>query len=135
MSNTKMDISMTGEAFDEFKSQFDDILQATLINMTQKGVEDAKISVTFDVHIDNQVALNGEVVMLPTFRHNINSSMQVKYSAKGALCGDYRMLFDEKAGRYVMYYNDNGQIGMFDDGNGRYVDYPREDDDYEYEAV
>lgn len=134
MSNAKMDISMNGEAFDEFKSQFDDILQATLINMTQKNVEDAKISVTFDVHVDNQVTLNGEVVMLPSFRHNINSSMQVKYSAKGALCGDYRMQFDEKSGRYVMYYNDDGQIGMFDDGNGRFVDYPSEDD-YKYEAV
>ena len=75
------------------------------------------------------------MILVPTFRHNINSVLQIKNTAKGSLVGDYVLTLDKKTGRYVMTFNDDGQVGLFSDGNGQYVDYPTEYDDYDYEPV
>lgn len=135
MSKVQMEISLESEAFEEFKYQFDEILQATILNMTLKGASDGRISVGMDVHIDEVPNANGEMILVPTFRHNINSVLQIKNTAKGSLVGDYVLTLDKKTGRYVMTFNDDGQVGLFSDGNGQYVDYPTEYDDYDYEPV
>lgn len=132
MSKNQFEISLESEAFEEFKSQFDDIMQAVLMEMTLKGADDARISVAMDVHIEQGLSESGEVIQIPTFRHNINSNVSIKNSAKGSLCGDYALKLDEKTGRYMLVYSNDGQLGLFGDEDGRFVDYP-EEDSYEYD--
>lgn len=58
-----MVLNLDSEAFNAFKSDFNMILRNTIATMQQKEVEDASITVKFDISLLQQANPN---VMLPT---------------------------------------------------------------------
>lgn len=113
----EMILSLDSEAFDSLKKDFDSLLNRTIGNMEMRGAVEATITMKVGVSLEKLVN-NGRDVTKPTFKHEINSVMQVKDKVTGQIRGNYRMEWDPEEQRYVLKDGDEDQMNMFDGNPG-----------------
>ena len=134
MSKQDLVLSLNEETFAALKKDFDTILNRTLGNMEMKGATDATITLKLTVGLDERSFSAGEGIQKykkPTFKHEINSVMQIKDKMTGQLSGEYAMVWDEEEKRFVLRHFDGNQTSIFDadyetvdEPVGRFVDMP-----------
>ena len=111
-------LSLNEDTFSNLKKDFDSILNRTIGNMEMKGASDATITLKLTVSLDKRSMTVGDSVQefkKPTFKHEINSVMQIKDKATGQLGGEYAMVWDPEEERFVLRQFTGGQASMFDD--------------------
>ena len=125
MSNCKKyPLSLSGDTFNAFKSDFDQMLRQLLTEMEKRESDEATISIKMVVSLaqdqERDFEANGHDAMKditkPTFKHEISTVMQVKNKKSGSVGGNMKMVWDKELCQYVMQEIDNGQITMFDKG-------------------
>lgn len=125
MSNCKKyPLSLSGDTFNAFKSDFDQMLRQLLTEMEKRESDEATISIKMVVSLaqdqERDFEANGYDAMKditkPTFKHEISTVMQVKNKKSGSVGGNMKMVWDKELCQYVMQEIDNGQITMFDKG-------------------
>lgn len=127
-------LTLDSEAFNAFKSDFQMLLNSTIATMQQKEVEDATITVKFDIQL--QPAANPNVdapgsdgerdITMPMFKHKVTAAMKIKSEKSGFVGGpDYELVWDKESRAWAMKpVKDSGQASLFDG-----YDYAGEDDD------
>lgn len=124
--NTKKeyDLSINQEIFDNLRSDFDLVLQRAVGNMKMKGAEEATLTLKLSIVLEEEEVYdtdeNGNesdvrMITKPSFSHEVSSVMQVKDKKKGALSGEYNLVWDSNAKKYVVCPIDNGQTSLFDE--------------------
>lgn len=119
-----MVLNLDSDAFNAFKSDFNMILQNTIATMQQKGVEDASITVKFDIlllqqanpNVDAPDSIGERDITSPTFKHKVTASMKIK-SEKGGYVGgpNYELVWDKDKRDYVIKPIKDNQTSIFDD--------------------
>lgn len=137
MKPSELTLSLDSDTFEMMKTQLSDMIQATLMNMELKKAPDASITMKLSIHLEKAKKAIGDNlldVVIPSFKHDISSVMQVKQKTNGELTGDYVLVFDMEKGEYVMQENDDGQISFYeaeDEPSGIFTDYDYEEPDEE----
>lgn len=127
MSKKKTDVtlyplSLNGDTFNAFKSDFDQMLRQLLTEMEKRESEEATISVKMAIKLEPDQArdylANGydgtRDIIKPSFKHEISTMMQVKNKKSGNLGGNMELVWDKTLHQYVMRPIDNGQVSFFD---------------------
>ena len=133
-----MVLNLDSDAFNAFKSDFNMILRNTIATMQQKGVEDASITVKFDIlllqqanpNVDAPDSIGERDITSPTFKHKVTASMKIK-SEKGGYVGgpDYELVWGKDKRDYVIKPIKDNQTSIFDDDY--HYDPEQEDDEDE----
>lgn len=133
-----MVLNLDSDAFNAFKSDFNMILRNTLLTMQQKDVEDASITVKFDIsllkqanpNVDSPDSIGERDITSPTFKHKVAASMKIKAEKGGYVGGsDYELVWDKDKRDYVMKLIKDNQTSIFDDDY--HYDPEQEDDEDE----
>ena len=122
-NNKKYPLSLNGDTFNAFKSDFDQMLRKLLLEMEKWDSEEATINmkmvVTLSKDQERDFACNGydgmKDIIKPSFKHEIGTVLQVKDKKSGSLGGNMKMVWDRENGVYVMQDIDNGQTTLFDE--------------------
>jgi len=121
--NGAWELSLSGEALNSFKYDFDNILQETLTTMLQKKSEAAainmriKISLTDDIAVDAERPSRDRPIMTPRFDHKIKSVLQIQSERTGFCGGDgYELAWDAELCKYTLRAIKSPQISIFDGG-------------------
>lgn len=125
MCKNDMNLSLNSDTFSILKDQFDKVLNRTVGNMQMKGADDAVVTLKLSIGLDTESRSTpdgNKDFVIPTFKHDISSVMQVKDKVSGQLVGDYQLVWDEDEQRYVMRTIDNGQTSLYDDEPGDYIE-------------
>lgn len=118
MCSTDMNLSLNGDTFAILKEQFDNVINRTVGNMQMKGADDATLTLKLSIALEKTSRNTPDGirdVVIPKFKHDISSVMQVKDKVSGQLVGDYQLVFDEDEGQYVMRKINDGQMNIFDE--------------------
>lgn len=119
-------LSLNGDTFNGFKSDFDQLLRQLITEMEKRESEDATISVKFSVKLAPDQARDFQAngydgmrdIIKPSFKHEISTVMQVKNKKSGNVGGNMELAWDKNLHQYIMRPIDNGQTTFFDeDGN------------------
>ena len=126
-NSKKYPLSMNGDTFNAFKSDFDQMLRQLLTEMEKRESEEATISIKMVVNLakdqERDFEANGydamKDIVKPSFKHEISTVMQVKNKKSGSLGGNMKLVWDRELCQYVMQEIDNGQTSIFDNtGDG-----------------
>ena len=118
MSKNDLILSLNEDTFNTLKHDFDTILNRTIGNMEMRGASDAVITMKLTISLDKRSVDMGDGIQefkKPTFKHEVNSVMQIKDKATGQLGGEYAMVWDDKEQRFVLRQFTGGQTSIFDD--------------------
>ena len=118
----EISLSLREPIFDQLIADGNAMLRKTLGGMTMRKAEDAQITIKISVHLDQKNITDFEgyrEITQPSFKHEINSVMQVKDKMTGQTRGEYELLFDDDGNPVYKNIND-GQTSMFDE-NGNVV--------------
>lgn len=117
-------LSISGEAFEEFRRDFDAMFQNIIYAMEQKDSKEAEIAVKFSItteldavpDIDANYPDAKRDVKKPYTSHKITSKLTLK-SEKSGTVGDDNMelAYDKRLCQYVLRSLEDGQTSMFDD--------------------
>jgi len=111
-----MQLSLKGDTFAALQGDFDTILNQTIMNMQEKGTDEAvitlKLKITLASGTVNEGYSSGRAITMPVFNHDISSVMQVKSRMSGILAGNYELVWDGTKGSYVMRQVDDGQVSV-----------------------
>lgn len=133
-NSKKYPLSMNGDTFNAFKSDFDQMLRQLLAEMEKRESEEATISIKMVVNLAKDQERDFEAndydamkdIVKPSFKHEISTVMQVKNKKSGSLGGNMKLVWDRELCQYVMQEIDNGQTSIFDNtGDGQAVE-PKE---------
>lgn len=124
---TMHEVSIKGETFETFRTDFDKILTKTLNNMREKDLDEAEITVKMTVkarkkEVENPTVENlaeTRTAIVPVFNHKITTVYKVESKVEGQLANGYELIYDEQADKYVLVEIDNGQCAF--DGMGTYA--------------
>lgn len=117
-------LTLDSEAFNAFKQDFHMLLNRTLATMQQKEVEEASISVKFDISLQTLANPNVDApdssterdVVVPMFKHKVTAAMKIKSEKSGFVGGpDYELVWDKQNQAWLMKPIKDGQISTFDD--------------------
>ena len=119
---TTYPLSLNGDTFNAFKTDFDQMLRKLLTEMEKRESEEATISVKMAIKLEPDQArdylANGydgtRDIIKPSFKHEISTMMQVKEKKSGNLGGNMELVWDKTLHQYVMRPIDNGQVSFFD---------------------
>ena len=115
----EMILSLNEDTFSALKKDFDDVLNRTIGNMQMKGASDATITLKLDIAITKGIVNIDGVnrdYNKPSFKHQVNSVLQIKDKAAGQLAGEMVLEWDDDAEKFVLRRVDDGQTSIFDDG-------------------
>lgn len=115
----EMILSLNEDTFSALKKDFDDVLNRTIGNMQMKGASDATITLKLDIAITKGIVNIDGVnrdYNKPSFKHQVNSVLQIKDKATGQLAGEMVLEWDDDAEKFVLRRVDDGQTSIFDDG-------------------
>lgn len=100
------------------------LLNSTIATMQQKEVEEASISVKFDIqlqpganpNVDAPGSAGERDITIPMFKHKVTAAMKIKSEKSGFVGGpDYELVWDkEKHAWAMMPVKDGGQTSIFD---------------------
>jgi hypothetical protein len=105
--STTLQLSIHGDTFNAFKTDFDSVLRALIGMMISKGSENAKITAKFNVSLAKDTAPDTQVteyeamrdVVLPKIEHKITSAISIKDEREGYIGGgNYELVFDDDEG-------------------------------------
>ena len=116
-------LSLNGDTFNGFKSDFDQMLRNLLTEMEKRDSDEATINIKMTVGLEKSEERDFEItayeamkeITKPTFKHEISTVMTVKNKKSGTLGGNYKLVWDSEAHQYVMREIDDGQRSLFDD--------------------
>ena len=117
-------LSISSEAFEEFRRDFDAMIQNTIYTMEQKDSKEAEIAVKFSIMTELDAVPDVEAkypnakrdVKNPYISHKITSKLTLKSEKSGTVGGsDMELVFDKHLCQYVLRSLDDGQTSMFDD--------------------
>lgn len=111
-------LSLDDETFSKMKADWDAVLNRTLGNMQMKGATDATVTCKMTVSIDKRSITVGDATQeytQPSFKHEVNSVLQIKDKMTGQLSGEYAMVWDDELQKFVLRQVNGGQTSMFDD--------------------
>ena len=119
----KYPLSMNGDTFNAFKTDFDSSLRQLLQQMEEFESEEAVINMKMTVSLaedqERDLEANGYDAMRditkPTFKHEISTVLQIKNKKTGSLGGTMKLVWDGEAHQYILQDIDNGQQSFFDD--------------------
>lgn len=103
-------LSIQGETFNAFKTDFDSVLRELIGTMIAKGSESAKITAKFTVSLAKDTAPDPQIqeyeamrdVVIPKFEHKIATVISIKDEREGYLGGgNYELVYDDDEG-YVL---------------------------------
>ena len=123
MNQNNFALTLSSDAFNALKSDFNQLLRQTLTSMENKEAENATLTVKLGISLSKEMIPDSSVVShdaqreitRPKFDHKVNSVIQYKSEKCGSLCGDYELIWDKNLGEYVLCMITNGQICLFDD--------------------
>lgn len=116
-------LTLESEAFNAFKQDFHMLLNSTLATMQQKEVEDASISVKFDISLQTLANPNVDApdsstereVVVPMFKHKVTAAMKIKSEKSGFVGGpDYELVWDKQNQAWTMKPIKDTQTSLFD---------------------
>lgn len=117
-------LSISGEAFEEFRRDFDAMFQNIIYAMEQRDSKEAEIAVKFSITTELDAVPDIEAnypdakrdVKKPYISHKITSKITLK-SEKSGTVGDDNMelAYDKRLCQYVLRSLEDGQTSMFDD--------------------
>ena len=121
-------LSLKSDVFSALREQFDTVLNRTIGNMQMRGASEAVITMKMSVSTEKEMRTTPEgqsEFLIPRFKHDISSVMQVKDKVSGELVGDYQLVWDEDERKYVMRKIDDGQTSLYDEEEpwGNFADY------------
>ncbi len=108
-----IDLSLSGEAFDAVRHDFDLLLKRTVETMNQKQTSTATITLKLNIELDQIALEDGKKVTKPTFKYDVSTVTQLKDRTSGTVDGDYVMLNNGEA--WVIRACEDGQMTLFDD--------------------
>ena len=117
----KITLSMRSEAFNDFKFDFDRLLNTTLNTMQEKGVDVATITAKFEISLEQGIdeSSSGELarpITIPMFKHKITANMKLQSELSGTLGGmDFELVWDRASSTFAMVPVKSAQASMFDD--------------------
>lgn len=123
-SQNVLPLSLNGDTFNALKSDFDAILRNTLSNMELKGADTAEMNIKLKISLskeqtrDFEASYDGAMrdIVKPKFEHAVQSVLQIKDKKDGTLSGNYELVWDGDAQKYVMREITDGQTSLFDEG-------------------
>ncbi len=121
--NNDLSLSLSGDAFSSFRSDFDQVIKSTLAGMieTEQDVAEinakVKISLTEGSAPDFTVAGGQQTreVTKPKFEHTIAAVIRRKEKKTGAFSGEYELVWDRESGNYIARPIESGQQTFFDE--------------------
>lgn len=116
-------LSLNGNTFNALKSDFDSILRNTLSNMELKGTDTAEMNIKLKISLSKEQTRDFEArydgamrdIVKPKFEHAVQSVLQIKDKKDGTLSGNYELVWDGEAQKYVMQEITDGQTSLFDE--------------------
>lgn len=108
-----MDLSVSGQAFDAMRTDFDDLLERTVANMDARGAGHATMTLKLGIELEQVPLEDGRTINRPSFRYDIQSVMQLKERTGGTLTGNYEVVCED--GTWVIRPVDDGQINIFEE--------------------
>ena len=111
--NNTYELTLNSDAFNAFKSDFDQILTRTIDTMERKESSEAELTVKMSIELIN-MASDEEPIYHPTFKHKVGSQIKIKHEKSGYLGGDYMLVWDTEMGKYKMKPLNDNQTSMFD---------------------
>ena len=128
--NKDFTLSMSGDAFESLRDDFDQVLRSTLAGMidTEQSVAEisrkVKITLSEDSAPDFSVSGGQQTreITKPKFEHTVTAVIQRKEKKTGTFSGNYELVWDKERGRYIARPIDDGQRTLFDDDEPEYVD-------------
>lgn len=117
-------LTLDGDGLAEFKQDFNTLLNNTILMMQEKNVEDASISVKFDIvlldvvnpNLDDPASDSEQEIKVPTISHKITATMKTKAEKSGTTGGfDYKLVWDGENCAYAMVET-GVQTSIFDEG-------------------
>lgn len=118
------EISLDSEAFNGLKHDFKSLANTTIYTMLQKDVQDAKIVMTVEIHIEDDYAPDRQItayaaereIKVPSFKHKTSASMQIKNEKSGTIDGkDTELVWDNDKCCFVMKPISEPQTSLFDE--------------------
>ena len=105
-----MDVSITSEAFEKLRADFNKMMIETLNKMREKGSTDASLTIKLEIGIEKtfeliQMADGTEImrdVYLPQFAHKITSAMQIKSQIVGKDDEECELIYDSENQTYQL---------------------------------
>lgn len=97
-------LNLTSDTFNQFKHDFDSIIQGTIQTMEQKGSLDATIAVTFNISFSEDSAPDPKIsayaarrdIIIPKISHKIKSVIKVEDSRSGYVGGaKFELIWDK----------------------------------------
>ena len=107
---SKMDLTMSGEVFEDVRRSFDIVMQKLMKRMSDTDSDEAKITISIDVKLGTDFVPEykdgkqhgGRDIKKPTFEHKISSTITVKDEMKGAKATEMELVWDEESKTYVL---------------------------------
>ena len=123
----KLPLTLDSDAFNAFKSDFNQMLRKLLLTMENQESEEGKLAVAMTVKLDKARARDYQAnghdaerdVITPTFSHKVSIALSFKDDKSGILKGDYEMRWDKELGAYVIEEINNGQTSFFDEDQSK----------------
>lgn len=122
-NHNDLPLSLNGGTFNALKSDFDSILRNTLSNMELKGADTAEMNIKLKISLSKEQTRDFEArydgamrdIVKPKFEHAVQSVLQIKDKKDGTLSGNYELVWDGEAQKYVMREITDGQTSLFDE--------------------
>lgn len=131
----EMHFDHNSEVFSTMWKNFDLMIERTIGNMVMRDADESVITLKIGVSLDRKRVpeANGfRDLIQPSFKHDLNSVMQVKDKMSGTFKGNVELIFD-KDGKPIIRDIDDGQMNIFD--NDGLVSVDDEDNDADLRAL
>lgn len=110
------DISLDGDTFEAFKSDFNHMVESTINTMQQKGVGKAVITAKMEIEFPEGISSEDNFVLFPMFKHKVSAQMQFKDERSGFFGGaNYKLVWNPRARQWEMRDIDEDQETLFDE--------------------
>lgn len=127
--NKDLTLSMSGDAFESLRSDFDQVLRSTLAGMIDTEQSAAEIAMKVKITLSEDSAPDFTVaggqqtreITKPKFEHTVTAVIQRKEKKTGSFGGNYELVWDKDMGKYVARPIDDGQRTLFDDDEPEHV--------------
>lgn len=107
-------MSIDDEIFEGLRSEYDAILNDTLVKMCNQGTSDGTITMKLAIAFETVWGVDENAkrikMMVPTFRHEVSNLVQTKEKLNGEIEGCGVITYDEKQGDWVLNGYDDGQM-------------------------
>ena len=107
-------LSIESDCFIELRQEFNSMLQKTIFSMIRRESDDAALTLKLHLRLDHTQDSLHRAVIRPDISHKITSAITVKDDLSGRVSGDYELMYDARAERYLLRElpTDDGQMTL-----------------------